>query len=66
MRLLATLLILAIPAFSAIVNFDSAQPGTVPAGWTVAMTHTGGAPKWEVLKDPTRAEPAERACADVR
>lgn len=35
------------------VNFDSAAVGSVPAGWTVAMTHTGGAPKWEVLKDDT-------------
>jgi hypothetical protein len=25
--------------------------GAVPAGWTVAMTHTGGAPRWEVLRD---------------
>jgi 3-keto-disaccharide hydrolase len=53
MRLLTTLLVLAIPALSASINFDATQPGTVPAGWTVAMTHTGGAPKWEVLKDPT-------------
>ncbi len=35
------------------INFDSAAVGSVPAGWTVAMTHTGGAPKWEVLKDET-------------
>ncbi len=35
------------------VNFDSAAVGSVPAGWTVAMTHTGGAPKWEVIKDET-------------
>lgn len=33
------------------INFDSAAAGSVPSGWTVAMTHTGGAPKWEVLKD---------------
>jgi hypothetical protein len=53
MRLLTTLLTLALPAFPEIINFDSAQPGSVPAGWTVAMTHNGGAPKWEVLKDDT-------------
>jgi hypothetical protein len=35
------------------INFDSAQPGSVPPGWTVAMTHNGGAPKWEVLNDPS-------------
>jgi hypothetical protein len=32
-------------------NFDRDKPGSVPAGWTIAMTHEGGAPKWEVLKD---------------
>lgn len=34
-------------------NFDSVQLGSLPPGWTVAMTHNGGAPKWEVLSDPT-------------
>lgn len=34
-------------------NFDSAKVGAVPPGWTVAMTHSGGPPKWEVLADPT-------------
>lgn len=34
-------------------NFDSASPGLLPAGWTSAMTHEGGAPKWEVIKDDT-------------
>jgi hypothetical protein len=33
------------------VNFDRASPGALPGGWTVAMTHQGGAPKWEVLGD---------------
>ena len=33
------------------INFDSAVVGSTPAGWTVAMTHKGGAPRWEVLKD---------------
>lgn len=36
-----------------VVNFDSTAVGTVPDGWSVAMTHTGGAPKWQVLKDET-------------
>jgi hypothetical protein len=49
------LLVLAATAFGAtqIINFDSAAAGSVPTGWTVAMTHTGGAPKWEVRKDET-------------
>lgn len=33
------------------VTFDSLSPGAKPAGWTVAMTHTGSPPKWEILKD---------------
>ncbi len=35
------------------INFDSAAAGSVPTGWTVAMTHTGGAPKWVIQKDET-------------
>jgi hypothetical protein len=35
------------------VNFDSVRAGSVPPGWTVAMTHSGGPPKWEVLADPS-------------
>ncbi len=37
--------------FAETINFDKATPGAVPPGWTVAMTHKGGAPKWEVVKD---------------
>ena len=33
------------------INFDKAAPGATPPGWTVAMTHTGGAPKWEIIRD---------------
>lgn len=34
-------------------NFDSAVPGSLPTGWSSAMTHTGGPPKWQTLPDPT-------------
>src|SRR5258705_11919041 len=34
-----------------VISFDTAKVGEVPVGWTVAMTHTGGAPKWEVRSD---------------
>jgi hypothetical protein len=33
------------------INFDDAAAGVAPAGWSVAMTHEGGAPKWEIRKD---------------
>jgi hypothetical protein len=34
-------------------NFDSAAPGSLPRGWSSAMTHTGGPPKWQVMQDAT-------------
>jgi hypothetical protein len=49
--------LLALTAFSVcraqMINFDQAKIGSVPAGWTIAMTHEGGPPKWEVLNDPS-------------
>jgi hypothetical protein len=33
------------------ITFDTAPVGAVPPGWTVAMTHKGGPPKWEVVND---------------
>ena len=41
----------AATCFAETVNFDNSAAASVPAGWTVAMTHKGGAPKWEVVKD---------------
>ena len=38
---------------AATINFGSDVPGTVPKGWSVFMTHQGGAPKWEVIADRT-------------
>jgi len=35
------------------INFGADAPGTVPQGWSVFMTHQGGAPKWEVVADRT-------------
>jgi hypothetical protein len=40
-------------SFAETINFDNATLGAVPPGWNVAMTHKGGAPKWEVVKDET-------------
>lgn len=42
---------LAALAEAEVIRFDSAPAGSLPAGWTVVMTHTGFAPKWEVRKD---------------
>ena len=41
----------AATCFAETINFDNSAAASVPACWTVAMTHKGGAPKWEVVKD---------------
>ena len=47
------LLILASSAWAQRVTFDSATTSAAPPDWTVAMTHEGGAPKWEIVSDPS-------------
>lgn len=49
--LLVTVLGAAIMCFAETINFDNAAAASVPPGWTVAMTHKGGAPKWEIVRD---------------
>jgi hypothetical protein len=39
------------------VNFDAGAPGKMPLGWTVAMSHSGAPPRWEILKDPSAPSP---------
>jgi hypothetical protein len=29
------------------VTFTKTKIGTMPAGWSFAMTHSGGGPRWE-------------------
>jgi hypothetical protein len=33
------------------IRFDSGPPGSFPPDWSVAMTHAGAAPKWEIRHD---------------
>lgn len=33
------------------VRFDEEKPGTLPSGWTTAVTHEGASPRWEVVRD---------------
>jgi hypothetical protein len=35
------------------INFDDMKTGEPPSGWTITMTHPGGAPKWTVIRDET-------------
>ena len=48
-----TLLLGAVTLSAETINFDSSAAGSAPDGWSLAMTHDGGAPKWETLTDPT-------------
>jgi len=42
---------------SEVIRFDHAAQGSLPAGWSVAMTHTGGAPRWEIVRDDSAPHP---------
>ena len=52
-KLLPILLFAGSVLHAATINFGSDTPGAVPQGWSVNMTHPGGAPKWEVVADRT-------------
>jgi hypothetical protein len=58
MRMLSTLLFgLAAVAASQVIRFEDGVVGKLPAGWTVAMTHEGAQPRWEVFRDPEAPSP---------
>ncbi len=39
------------------IRFDDGAPGRLPAGWTSAMTHVGGEPQWQIVRDRTAPSP---------
>jgi hypothetical protein len=51
-------------ALGDVVDFEAADVGSVPTGWTVAMTSDGGQPRWEVVRDAT-SPAGERVLAQV-
>jgi len=52
--LLACVLLVLGPLSGETIHFDQAKPGAaLPPGWSVAMTHRGGAPKWQIVADST-------------
>ncbi len=51
MKKMILILLFPVLASADTINFGSDTPGTVPKGWSVNMTHPGGAPKWEVVAD---------------
>jgi hypothetical protein len=40
-----------------VIRFDHAVEGSLPAGWTAAMTHEGGPSKWEIVRDGSAPHP---------
>jgi len=50
-KLLLGTLILRSFVFAGTIRFEQDTPGKLPTGWTVAMTHEGGPPRWEVVRD---------------
>src|SRR5713226_6102522 len=50
-RFLGAALLLCFTASAEVIRFDNSVPGKLPAGWTVAMTHDGAPPRWEILRD---------------
>jgi hypothetical protein len=44
-------------ASAEIIHFDTGNPGTLPSDWTVAMTHAGGEPRWQITRDASAPSP---------
>jgi hypothetical protein len=57
MRFLSTALLLLFSTSAEVVRFKKSVPGKIPSGWTVAMTHDGGLPKWEIVRDQSAPTP---------
>jgi hypothetical protein len=47
-----------------VIRFDRSPEGSLPPGWVVAMTHEGGPPMWQVVRDDSAPHPP-RAFAQV-
>jgi hypothetical protein len=57
LRLSGAAILLCCLASAEVIRFDNAVPGKLPAGWTIAMTHGGAAPRWEVVRDTSGQRP---------
>jgi hypothetical protein len=40
-----------------LIRFDNAAQGSLPPGWSVAMTHSGGPPRWQIVRDDSAPHP---------
>ncbi len=53
--MLALLMCGSLPAET--IRFDPGNGGGLPQGWTTAMTHSGGAPEWRIVRDAAAPSP---------
>ncbi|HZQ54151.1 MAG TPA: family 16 glycoside hydrolase [Bryobacteraceae bacterium] len=54
------LILMALPiglTYAETIRFDQGVPGRLPADWTIAMTHAGAAPDWEIVRDESAPSP---------
>jgi hypothetical protein len=56
-QFLCALLALDSLALAEVIRFEAEKPGKLPRGWSVAMTHDGGAPQWEIVQDKSAPSP---------
>jgi hypothetical protein len=40
-----------------VIRFDAGTPGKLPPAWSVAMTHDGAPPRWEIVRDESAPSP---------
>ena len=52
-----TTLVLPLALPGQVIRFDGLPEGGLPPGWSVAMTHEGGPPKWQILRDDSAPHP---------
>ena len=56
-RLVAAAALLVHAVLAEVIRFDQAAIGGIPPGWTVAMTHAGAPPRWEIRRDDSAPHP---------
>ncbi|MBA3563856.1 MAG: hypothetical protein H0W33_07590 [Gammaproteobacteria bacterium] len=52
-RITLALLLAPTSLVAEVIDFETADLVAAPRGWTISMTHEGGAPCWEIARDPT-------------
>ena len=56
-RFLGIAFLLHCLASAEVIRFDNCPLGKLPLGWTIAMTHDGAAPRWEIVRDESARRP---------